>query len=171
MLLFRAERFLGVSRAAWVWGLALICVLVAVAPWIWIHWTNQGVRYDWMRGSSQFGIVCGAVGGWIIAFEMLYWVRKKWRGWPSNYMTRAEISGWPVGKTNSAVGFGRALFYLILSPLLMVWGACTGLMATVFSAPFFRPKYQRQLDGQMSRGRFGGLRERMLLKTQHTWLR
>ena len=71
MLLFRAERFLGVSRAAWVWGLALICVLVAVAPWIWIHWTNQGVRYDWMRGSSQFGIVSKLSTAWTVGRQAL----------------------------------------------------------------------------------------------------
>ena len=105
MLLFRSERILGASRPFWVWALATICVLVALLPIMWAWWFHGGERYDWLRGSSAWGIFFGSVGGWLIIFEMLYWVRKKWRGFPSNYLTRENVSGWPVGSKPGGLRF------------------------------------------------------------------
>lgn len=171
MLLFRSERLLGASRPFWVWALAVISVVVSLLPLLFSWWFHGSERYDWLRGSSQWGIFFGVVGGWLIIFEMLYWVRKKGRGYPSNYLTRENVSGWPVGTKPLPAGVGRALLHLPLLVVFVPLGIFSSVGATVLSSPLLRGRYQRGLDGSITRDTFFGLRERLIHQTQSNWQR
>ncbi len=102
MLLFRQKRFLGFSAASWVFLLTFFALIIGFSPYIYaIGW--YGVRFEWFRGSSFIGFTFGIVGGLAICFEMLYWVRRKWRGWPSNHLVRIHPLGWPKGNAKSTI--------------------------------------------------------------------
>jgi hypothetical protein len=171
LLLFRKERLFGLSRSGLLLVIAIICFFVSFGPYIWVHLTNDGERYDWMRGSSFWGVFCGVVGGWLIAFEMLYWVRRKWRGWPSNYFTRKNLKGWPFGEMGRGPAFTRAFLCFILSPVYAVYGMVTATLAFLLGAPLLRQKHQRQIDGSIPRNARTRFRESLIAKTQDSWLK
>lgn len=101
-------------------------VVMATAATLWFLWTWRQTG-TWPTGSSPVGFVCGILGGAIIIFECLLWLRKKYRArrWGRMFFwMQAHV--WlgllclPLLLLHSGFYLGGALSTLLLVLLLIV---------------------------------------------------
>ena len=59
------------------WCIATVLAALAATAWYVADGLRSG-QWTWPSGSSAPGFAFGVVGGLIIAFEMLLWLRKKY---------------------------------------------------------------------------------------------
>jgi hypothetical protein len=113
------------------WLLGCVAVLIAASVWFLLAGLGQP---EWPGGSSLPGLVFGIVGGLIVLFEFLLWLRKKVRVWRigrAQAWLRAHI--WlgllclPLLIYHSGLRFGGTLSTVLLLLVIVVvasgvWG-------------------------------------------------